>query len=328
MKFPRVTKKNKCPICHSPDWCGISPDGNIAICMRVASDKTAANGGFIHRLNEGDEKTAPRPKPLPKLPEVQAVQRSSSDLNEIYTEFLSHLVLAKNHEADLKQRGLELSDIFLHGYKSMPATAFSSAICKRMAAFDDLHNVPGFYRKGGNWHFIDYRNATGFLIPIRNANYEIVGLQLRRDDDQKPKYLMMSSAWHKDGASSGAPPHYAILGIPGLRTSFDSIIVTEGALKANIIAKFANIPTVGIVGVGCFDEGFPHQLVKAFPNLKECQIAFDMDAATNKAVKIQRTRLRLTLEKMNLKVSILSWNRSFKGLDDYLSAKNNFRLAA
>ena len=50
----RVNKRNPCPICGRPDWCGISPDGSKCICMRVSdgSVKQTENGGFLHILHD------------------------------------------------------------------------------------------------------------------------------------------------------------------------------------------------------------------------------------------------------------------------------------
>jgi len=51
----RVTPKTPCPICDHHDWCGLSEDGGLAVCMRVpeGSIRTARNGGFVHRLGCG-----------------------------------------------------------------------------------------------------------------------------------------------------------------------------------------------------------------------------------------------------------------------------------
>jgi hypothetical protein len=140
---------------------------------------------------------------------------------------------------------------------------------------------------------------------------------------------------YPDGASSGSPPHFATLNITdesghlSYRHMFREVIVTEGSLKANIIAAYSNTPTVGLVGVGCFDDQFPQMLKNAFPNLDTVKIAFDMDALTNAQVKAQRDRLVLTLEKIKLRTKILSWNRLYKGFDDYLvNTANQHKLAA
>lgn len=59
MMWLRVTRKNPCPVCRRPDWCGYSDDGRFAICMRVTADKMTRNGGYLHRLTDD---------PLPPMP--------------------------------------------------------------------------------------------------------------------------------------------------------------------------------------------------------------------------------------------------------------------
>jgi hypothetical protein len=62
-KFIRVSKDKPCPICQAKDWCGVSEEGTIAICMRVQSELKSKNGGYIHRLTEKRVYVAPtRPK--------------------------------------------------------------------------------------------------------------------------------------------------------------------------------------------------------------------------------------------------------------------------
>jgi len=46
MKWLRVNRNRKCPICDHADWCMLSPDGTAALCMRLA-------GGREHKLKDG-----------------------------------------------------------------------------------------------------------------------------------------------------------------------------------------------------------------------------------------------------------------------------------
>jgi hypothetical protein len=48
-KWIRVTRHRPCSLCGHGDWCGYSPDGTLAICMRVKSDLPTRNGGWLHR---------------------------------------------------------------------------------------------------------------------------------------------------------------------------------------------------------------------------------------------------------------------------------------
>jgi len=67
----RVTKANPCPVCGKDSWCEVSRDGEVALCMRQASDhpKTFKSGevGYVHKLIDG-----PRPvrqwNPKPEQP--------------------------------------------------------------------------------------------------------------------------------------------------------------------------------------------------------------------------------------------------------------------
>ncbi len=62
----RVSRKSPCPICGRPDWCSISADGAISVCMRVevGSIRMAKNGGFIHRITDAPTRPLPPPRPV------------------------------------------------------------------------------------------------------------------------------------------------------------------------------------------------------------------------------------------------------------------------
>lgn len=62
-EFVTVTRGHPCPICGKPDWCGVSSDGELAVCMRVDNGRSARNGGWIHVIAEKREKWTPPPKP-------------------------------------------------------------------------------------------------------------------------------------------------------------------------------------------------------------------------------------------------------------------------
>lgn len=59
----RVTRKHPCPVCGRPDWCSVTTDGALCVCMRLAegSRKRSANGGFVHVLR-GDRRWRSRPQ--------------------------------------------------------------------------------------------------------------------------------------------------------------------------------------------------------------------------------------------------------------------------
>jgi len=48
----RVTRASPCPVCGRPDWCTVSADGHLVICMPQAewAAKHSATGGYVHVL--------------------------------------------------------------------------------------------------------------------------------------------------------------------------------------------------------------------------------------------------------------------------------------
>jgi len=48
-KWTHVSKTQPCPVCKKPDWCVIGE--RWINCMRVTSDKTCKNGGWLHPIN-------------------------------------------------------------------------------------------------------------------------------------------------------------------------------------------------------------------------------------------------------------------------------------
>lgn len=66
----RVTKALPCPICEKSDWCGVSDDGELAVCMRIESEHPARNGGWTHLLIGESPIAFPIPFVKPELPPV------------------------------------------------------------------------------------------------------------------------------------------------------------------------------------------------------------------------------------------------------------------
>lgn len=328
MRLPRVNRQNKCKICGHSDWCGISPDGKLALCMRIESMKQAKNGAFIHLLDE----SAQIPPSLLKTPK-QAKRLSDEHLNEVYQSFLDRLGLSIDHRANLRNRGIGCVSTVVHGYRSNPLPKFANTIAEQLSKIFMLEGVPGFYFEKGKWKFQTYGGLRGFLTPIRNSKFQIVALQLRSDNGQKwqnepvPKYLPISSYGKNKGTSSGAPHHFAILGKTFKRDRIEEILITEGALKANVISEFiSDKPVIGLISVTTFDENLPYQLKQVFPNLRAAKIAFDMevfdknnpDGCAYAHVDRQRKRLVSVLAKQRIKSVIGHWDSNYKGLDDFL----------
>lgn len=70
MTWKRVSKKNPCPCCGRPDWCGYA-DG-ATVCMRVESDRPTRNGGWLHTDNFSPRPFVPRRDFKIELPTLDA----------------------------------------------------------------------------------------------------------------------------------------------------------------------------------------------------------------------------------------------------------------
>jgi len=62
----RASERNPCPICHKPDWCSVTDNGEVAFCMRIQSNMPCKNGASMHFLKDQDRSSVPqRRAPLP-----------------------------------------------------------------------------------------------------------------------------------------------------------------------------------------------------------------------------------------------------------------------
>lgn len=316
----RVTPKHKCEVCGHPDWCGYSADGELAFCMRISagSFKEAANGAFVHRLRESSGFTAPPRKIV--APAVRQAERTSVEHVEgIYATLLcGYLTLKDEHRRLLRSRGLTDGEITRLNFKSTPHPMAGDCIAQVLADYG-LEGVPGFYFERDRWRMAQQR--PGFFIPIKSAEGRLVGLQVRRTDmsDGRGKYAWFSSTGKALGVSSGAPVHYA--GWHLLANGATQVLVTEGALKANVIACLSGMPVIGVAGVSNFGADFAANLKSNFPAVREVSIAYDSDLLTNEQVHAALVKLGAQLERGRFTVKVKRWPTQFKGLDDYLAAQ-------
>lgn len=105
----RVNKNNLCPICGRSDWCGLSDDGNLVICMRVpeGSIGTARNGGYIHILKERD-----LPERRSRTVTVEIKPKQANPEYRRLNDLLRNAVKESQLDALAKQLGL--SAVSLH----------------------------------------------------------------------------------------------------------------------------------------------------------------------------------------------------------------------
>jgi hypothetical protein len=160
------------------------------------------------------------------------------------------------------------------------------------------------------------RTPPGFFVPYRNEQGLIEGLQLRRfPHEGKDKYIWLSSKDRTSGVSSGAPVHFAKA---ELLAGAEEVVITEGALKADIVAYLSHSAVIAAAGVSNFGECFAARLKTSFPRLTRAVVAFDRDLVHNAQVFRALMQLTRQLERARFQVRVRRWPPPAKGYDDYL----------
>ena len=312
----RVSKRNPCQICGKPDGCSIAADGSKALCMRIPSEKLAKNGDYVHYLDHSTSQKAP---PVKKVEIAPAVPKASTEQHHaVYKSLLGALKLSEHHHQNLVERGLSKAAVAANSYKSLHH--FEAAVDKISSEFD-LAGVAGFYQKNGRWLLNLSSKGAGFFVPSRNECGEIDGLQIRTDKGT-PRYFWLSSKDKEQGAGSGTPFHF--VNVEKAKAS-GRILITEGALKADLIAHFTGEAVMAVAGVkSC--SGLAERLENL--GIETALIAFDSDFITNDHVLRAINNLGMALMAAGIKSSVLVWQKDKgKGLDDFLASHHTLAEA-
>lgn len=308
----RVTREAPCPICGHTDWCSFNEE--LAVCQRVeegsrkvARRKDGSPSGWIHVLKE-------RPTNLPPATPIRREIASLESRHLIYREMLRLLRLEPQHLEHLAgpQRGLSPDQIRVQGYRTLPIKRYDvvKAMVDRFGS--QLSGIPGFWfdDQEGRWHLA---GPAGLLIPNFTMEGKIAAIVIRRDEaNEGGKYVWLSSA-RKGGWSPGVPVHVAR---PVSRQPRNIVVVTEGPLKANIVAEKYDSWVLGIHGVGNW-----HEVPSIIEALKPEGVieACDADWKTNKQVQAHTAELMESLLATNIPVAMAIWPKAMgKGIDDLL----------
>ena len=227
-----------------------------------------------------------------------------------YSALLSKLSLAADHRENLLSRGLTDADIERLGYKTTPVVGMS-AIAKQLRTEGYyLGGVPGFYQDAsGSWTFI--HEKRGILIPVRDRQGRIQGLQIRRDNVQKRKFRWVSSTGQEDGCKAEGWTHLAGPVRP-------LVVLTEGPMKADVIHALTGLTVLAVPGVNTLTQLELTLQDLRQEGLTEIKTAFDMDFATNQHVQNGYNSLLQLLGDMGFRYGTYLWDPRYKGLDDYI----------
>ncbi len=347
-RYKRVSRQRPCLICGKPDWCSRAGDDSISFCARVTAgaDRLSRKehwGVFYHDRELLNQPFWKRSEPRNFYnQQTEEIAYAPLEIRDFVYSALLRLSPASSYQnlttgtKGLRERGLENFE----DYGGLPCTAFERkdlAAQLRLLLNQNfpvfvrenplgIRHVPGFWIDGKGevnlWQARDYPHPL-LLIPYRNPAGKIQACQIRFTGALKPnkkRYLWLSLPAMK-GASSGTPLHYAGWKNFG-RNDFSGspILVTEGALKADVVNRFRpEVFAVANGGVNCSQE-----LIVNVSRGKMLLLAFDNDYHENPAVVRQLARLlklRLDDNQGNgfyAETKILAWSRKEKGIDDAL----------
>lgn len=346
-RYKRVSSKRPCLICGKPDWCSRAGDDSISFCARVTAgaDRLSRKEGwgvFYHDratfkqpfLRKSEPRNSSKPQPV----EIALAPLEIRDF--VYNAILrlspaSRFESITNGAKGLRERGL--TDF--GNYGSLPSSARERKdlaaqvrilLNQNFTAFvrenpRGIRHVPGFWiDESGEvnlWQKRDYAHPL-LLIPYRNPAGSIQACQIRFTGALRPnqkRYLWLSLPTMAS-AGSGTPLHFAGWKTFGRMTGNQPMLVTEGALKADVADCF--LPgyfTFASSGVSC-----SHELIVNLARGKPLLLAFDNDYQDNPAVlrqlaKLLKLRLQFGMEQeIQNSTKIISWSRAEKGIDDAL----------
>lgn len=260
-------------------------------------------------------KTSYRPqRRTPIVPQYETVKEypitDVETRHNTYTAMLSKLTLANDHKENLRNRGLKDDEMEELGYKTTPVMGATTIARQLQSDGFYLAGVPGFYRtENGEWTFS--HEHRGILIPVRDCNGKIQGLQIRLDNVVKRKFRWFSSTDRKDGCRSEGWTH--LVGQPS-----DSIIITEGPMKADVINALSGYTVLAVPGVQSLKQLTIALKELKMQGLKDVMTAFDMDFLTNPHVQNGFDNLLQLLDDNDLTFGTYLWDSRYKGLDDYI----------
>lgn len=262
----------------------------------------------------------------------------------IYKRFLNQLTLSKAHHDDLIKRGLTEEEIQKGGYKSVPVGGFTT-FAKESFTYETSdylrrhrqQGIPGFYDITSPEPGV-VSTHSGYFVPVRDQFGHISGMQIRfdklpknaseYDKEHYAKYKWFTSNYkekHKGCSASGCENiHHA----GDWFHSPKSVILTEGAIKADVTAALSRKmtggkaqPVLGLVGVYNYDQLALELLQLKDYGLEKVVLAVDMDYREKPQVAQAMKNIKEIIEtKCELKCEVFQWDPQYKGIDDYFLA--------
>lgn len=296
-------------------------------------------------IQKNGERTIP-PRIVYNTQHQEAPKAPDEVLDDTYRAFLSELHLSDKNKNMLMARGLSEDEIEELNYKTLPRRDEIDffALCRRLQTNGHvLKGVPGFFKtKTGDYTFVQL--TKGIIMPLVNRKNQIVGLQIRKDDDLRvyieekgdyeAKCGWLSSKNREGGCAANAMVHYACDFRFNDNKEYEPVIpeggvmLTEGIMKADI-THFCqpNIPVISVPGVQALNYLEQELIWLKTKSVHTVLLAYDMDYETNPHVKQAMDKTKELIEKCGMKCKRIEWTShisidgkdvNINGIDDYL----------
>lgn len=213
MKFPRTSRTNNCPICGThKSKCGWKEDDStFRFCMTsrdappgwryVGETKSGLWGMFVpntQREYTEEERTVYKQRQAQqelkrRLSHAKSLREAERDRQ--CNKLIDQLSLYRHHREDLKRRGLSSELINAGKFRSVDQ-------------FHRLENEVSYNLAGIDISGRSLTNKiTGYIVPIWNESRQIIGYQIRNDDNSEdaPKYLWATSKRNKRRKKPATP---------------------------------------------------------------------------------------------------------------------------
>ena len=261
-----------------------------AHCMNIPRE--GVKDELERRIGSGDAVRPRQPQPVSDgIRECAAAPVAVRDA--VYRAFLDKLNLADDHRQNLLNRGLSESVITRQGYRTTPVFGVRALAKQLLSEGFGLAGIPGFYRDDtGQWVFVS--EQRGILIPVRDVQGQIQGLQIRRDNVQKRKFRWVSSTGRRDGCRSEGWTHFA-------GPVREAILLIEGPLKADVIYHLTGQSVLAVPGVNALLQLEQTLTLLRESGVRKIKTAFDMDFLRNWYVQNGYAELTRLLGELGLK---------------------------
>ncbi len=324
MALKRVTTSHPCAVCGKTTWC--SYDDNKVLCARSTegADKLAKDGSGIFIIAH---KTKEELRAIP-CPPVIAPPLDYNLIHTIYSAIVAASPIPPLHplitdpQKGIIARGFTSYDTFamLPGRKGDRTRLLHQIL--HQSKITHPAGVPGVWHSDVEWRLgSPYDQKDALLIPTRATDGTIRGLQIRYPTKNKDqRYRWLTSAKLHRGTTSRAHVHYI-----WPETTETKVLVTEGALKAEVLALF--YPHHRIVGIPGLSIGLAEFMPLLAPY--EMVLCFDKETEGTDAWRnVQKAQQRILAARLKTS-SQPNWQTtwdSVKGMDDAKIGKQQILL--